>query len=503
MRKNKITLSLYQESRLIEDSLRQINNGVLDSQIEITGDMLLLDLVKDTNSISNQLNSYINEITHVISHLSAGDMTVQLDNGVRFKGDFIPIKNALIKIGHSLNSTFSSITELSKSIDEMCSEMDNSSDIIAKNAEEQANHILKLSDTMNDITEETAKNTSNAKLASQNAMEAKQEAETGKEYMDQMLLSMDAVKVSTGDIRHVIDLINSIAAQTKLLALNASIEAARAGDAGKGFAVVADEVGDLASQSAEAVNQTTDLINNSINKVNESTKTAEKTAESFAFIQKSIDKVASLSAQIVESSETQESSFQNISDIITHISEVVQNNAAFAKSSADNTKSLLDQSDSLKELLDKFLITVKGKTVSKNTRKDFQHDADIMLELTDAVKSEAAPAKLDNILNQIIMEKPEIECLYVLDTKGIQISHTVMHPDIILEDTAEYAPNEPGSDSSSKKYFRQAVLLNGSIYSSFDYISGATGKLCRTVSSLYQNINGDFYIMCADISCKF
>ncbi len=502
MKKKKISDVLYEESHQIEDSLHQMAEGMLDSQIQAADGMLLLSLVRDTNSISNQLNSYINEITHVISHLSAGDMTVQLDNQVKFKGDFIPIKNALLKIGHSLNNTFTSISEFSKSIDDMCSKLDESSDIIAQNASEQAKHILTLSDTMNDITAETVKNTSNAKLTSQNAREAKVEAEVGKQYMDQMLLSMEAVKTSTGDIRHVIDLINSISTQTKLLALNASIEAARAGDAGKGFAVVAQQVGNLASQSAEAVKQTTDLINNSIDKVNESTETAGKTAESFSSIQKSIDKVASLSTRIVESSEVQESSFQNISGIISNISEMVQTNADFAITSAENSTNLLKQSDRLKGLLHNFRITGQGKVVRKNTAEDLKHDTGLIQELTGAAKTAATPQALDEVLLNMIKEKPEIECLYVLDINGIQISHTVMNPDIIIEDNVEFVPNEPGTDSSAKKYFRQALLIKGQVYSSFDYISGATGKLCRTISCLYQNKTGESYIFCADISCS-
>lgn len=502
MRKDKIINSLYQESHLIEDSLHQMTKGMLDSQINATDDMLLLNLVKDTNTISNQLNSYINEITHVISHLSAGDMTVKLNSSVSFKGDFIPIKNALTKIGHSLNDTFSSISELSKSIDDLCSQLDDSSSTIAQNASEQANHIKDLSDTMKEITDETAKNTYNAKLASENAMEAKNEAETGKQYMDQMLLSMEVVKASTDDISHVIDLINSISNQTKLLALNASIEAARAGDAGKGFAVVADQVGSLASQSAEAVKQTTELINNSISKVNESTATASKTAESFAFIQKSIDKAASLNAQIVNSSETQEKSFLNITAIINHISEVVQNNAAFAKTSADNTTVLLNQSDRLKELLSHFLIQGEENVLQKNQENDFQNDGLIIKELIASLGSLTAVKAMEETLKNFINNKPEIECLYILDDNGIQVSHTIMNPGILADDT-DFEPNEPGTDSSAKKYFRQAIQKAGQVYSSFDYISGATGKLCRTVSCLYQTDEGKKYIICTDISCKF
>jgi methyl-accepting chemotaxis protein len=181
---------------------------------------------------------------------------------------------------------------------------------------------------------------------------------------------------------------------------------------------------------------------------------------------------------------------------------MVQTNADFAITSAENSTNLLKQSDRLKELLHNFRITGQGKVVRKNTAEDLKHDAGLIQELTGAAKTAATPQALDEVLLNMIKEKPEIECLYVLDINGIQISHTVMNPDIIIEDNVEFVPNIPGTDSSTKKYFRQALLLKGQVYSSFDYISGATGKLCRTVSCLYQNKTGESYVFCADISCS-
>ncbi len=502
MRKFKKITGLYNESKRIANGLHEMSNGILDTQIQITEDMLLSDLAKDFNDINTLLNSYIREITHVISHFSAGDMTIKMDQEVSFKGDFVPIKNALTKMGTSLNQTFTAIAELSASIDDMCIQMDESTNTIAHNASKEANLITDLSTTMTDITYKTILNTSNAKLVSENANETKREAEIGKEYMNQMLTSMEGVKASTDDIGHVIELIHNISSKTKLLSLNASIEAARAGDAGKGFAVVAEQVGNLASQSAAAVQQTVDLITANHEKVKESTETASKTAESFSFIQDSIDKTVALSSKIVDDSMDQETSFKNVSTIISNISLSGQNNAAFAMQGASSTSTLLEHSSRLRKLISTFRID--GDTgIARNYEEESRFEQMIMSDLIHQLLTAHTLDAKDKVLKNFIKDYTEIECLYAMDYEGIQVSHTILNPSLQIENIVEFEPSNPGTNFNSKKYFRQAILLDGVIYSSYDYISGATGKLCRTVSKLYEAADGKKYVVCADISCIF
>lgn len=502
MRKIKTIASLYNESKSIADGLHQMSKGYLDASIDQTENLLLADLASDFNHITQLLNSYIKEITHVISHLSAGDMTIKLNSDVHFNGDFIPIRNALIKIGNSLKDTFGSISQLSFQIDTMCAELQQSSETIAENAANEAQMISDISKTMTDITYKTVLNAKNAEATSQYTLEAKQEAETGQEYMNRMLASIEAVQASTKDIGRVIDIIHSIASQTKLLALNASIEAARAGDAGKGFAVVAEQVGSLASQSSDAVKQTSELINRNHEKVQESMEITALAAQSLTSIMNSIDKTAGLSIEIADASKDQENSLKEISEIIGNLSLSEQDNAAYAVQSASNTSALLEQSNNLKELISHFRIT-ENPSLKKDNHQDSAYEGGIMRELTTLLKSVSSTEEMDRLLTDYIRNRDDLECIYVMNVDGIQVSHTILHPMITIEDNIDFEPSDPGDDLTSKKYFRQAVLQKGGIYSSFDYISGATGKLCRTISQLYENQNGQQYVMCVDISCKF
>ncbi|SHO51736.1 methyl-accepting chemotaxis protein [Anaerocolumna xylanovorans] len=502
MRKIKTIASLYNESKSIADGMHQMSKGYLDAHITQDENLLLADLATDFNNITCLLNNYIREITHVISHLSAGDMTISPDPNVHFNGDFIPIKNALTKIGNSLKDTFGSISQLSHQIDSMCARLQQSSNTIAQNASREAQMISDISKTMTDITYKTVLNAKNAEATSQYTLEAKKEAETGQEYMNRMLTSIEAVQASTKDIGHVIDIIHNIASQTKLLALNASIEAARAGEAGNGFAVVAEQVGTLASQSSDAVKQTTELITRNSEKVQESMEITVLAAQNLTSILTSVDKTAALSTEIAEASKDQENELKSISEIIGTLSLSEQDNAAFAMENAASTITLLEESNSLKELISHFRIR-EDYLIKKDKQQDALYEKNLMKELTGLVAPVSETPDMDRLLSDYIKNRKDLECIYVMDENGIQISHTILHPMIQTENNIEFKPGLPGDDFTSKKYFRQAILLKGDIYSSFDYISGATGKLCRTISQLYENKDGKKSVMCADISCIF
>ena len=102
--------------------------------------------------------------------------------------------------------------------------------------------------------------------------------------MDELLSAINEINDTSIKISNIIKAIEDIAFQTNILALNASVEAARAGAAGKGFAVVAEEVKNLATRSAQEASNTTTLINDSLTSVNRGTRIAQETAERLSVV---------------------------------------------------------------------------------------------------------------------------------------------------------------------------------------------------------------------------
>ncbi|NLZ47895.1 MAG: hypothetical protein GX895_03760 [Clostridiales bacterium] len=503
MRSQKNLKKILEEAFSIEHHAKEMRNGNLDIKIDTDHFTFLKDLAEDINQINSTFNTYIDEITHILSHLSAGNMTVSFSKDVHYIGDFLPIKDALYKIRSSMNSSFEEIHKLSKEMDAMSNQVENSSSFLATNTTEQAALISDLTSTIYDITDKTVNNATNAQTAAKTVEAITKETEIGRSYMKELLSSVDKVKSSIDNISNIIELIKGIAEQTRLLALNASIEAARAGENGQGFSVVASEINKLAQKSSEAVKETTQLINNSITAADESAKITKKTVESFQNIQDSIEGVAGLCKEIAELSNIQAESLQETSAIITNISEAVQNNAAYAQENSAGAMNLSNISDNLEKVLQRFRIIGQENLLVTDKNKEEEFKRELISKLVTKLFNATTTQSIDWILETEIQYHSDVECLYVINENGKQLSHTIMNPKIIVDQDDNFKPALPGQDYSSKKYFRQAIKNKQEFYTSSAYISKATGNLCNTVSYAYQAADNECYVICIDLLCKF
>ena len=148
-------------------------------------------------------------------------------------------------------------------------------------------------------------------------------------------------------IEVVLTVIQSIAEQTNLLALNAAIEAARAGEQGRGFAVVASEVRTLAQRSAEAAKEIKGLIDDSVGRVEQGTKLVNQAGETMTEVVASIRRVNDIMGEITAASSEQSAGVHQVSDAVNQMDQTTQQNAALVEQMAAAASSLRTQAGEL------------------------------------------------------------------------------------------------------------------------------------------------------------
>ena len=226
--------------------------------------------------------------------------------------------------------------------------------LLAEGATDHASAIEELTATITEVSEKISINAQNAEKTREIVAGMGDQIVESNEHMKKNTEAMDNIRVASDKIAEIISSIEEIADQTSLLALNASIEAAKAGDNGRGFAVVATQVGVLADQSSEAARNTKDLIQNALLAVDEGMQLANSTAESLLAVVDHVKVVNSSMSEIAEASDNQALAVSQITEGINQIAGVIESNSATSEESAASSQELSSQADMLKELVGRF-----------------------------------------------------------------------------------------------------------------------------------------------------
>lgn len=325
--RTKMTTELQKEFGAVVDAAvrgdfeRRVGAKFDDPQIRALADSV--------NLLVETIDRGLADTGRVLAALARTDLTMRIEG--EYDGAFAKLKADINSVADTLNEVLGRLRETSHRVGGATSNLLTGATDLSARTHTQAGAIRGTAAAAEQLTAATDRNAADAETASARASEASHFAQRGGQVMAETTAAMSRMSESAALIAKIVEMIDGIAAQTAMVALNASIEAERAGGAGRSFVVVAKEVKALAKKATEASRDVKKLIDRSAADVAASTELVASAAESLTTMQRAILENSGLLDGIARASREQASAIAEINMAIGQIDGITQQNAGLVE----------------------------------------------------------------------------------------------------------------------------------------------------------------------------
>lgn len=327
--------SLIQDSESISESLLATSKKLQAAMKSINEETTVI--------IANAISSAVTQQNIVVAVLIVISVLLVL---------FIVIYAVIMikSISGALKNAAESLQQATENINSAASQLTAAATSLAESGAEQAASIEETSATMNQTASMVQQNTENTRRATELTNDTGIIAVDAVRLAGELIAGMDDLSRSSQEISKIVTTITDISFQTNILALNASVEAVRAGEAGKSFSVVAEEVRHLSQQSSSAASNTESIINQNIDLTNRNVGHSRTVSQTLDNINDHAKKASQLLNEISHASEEQSRGVQQINIALSQMEKVTQSNAAISQESAAAANELKTQAHNLLEV---------------------------------------------------------------------------------------------------------------------------------------------------------
>ncbi|NLT50458.1 MAG: methyl-accepting chemotaxis protein [Ignavibacteria bacterium] len=386
--KDTLAFAFNKEVEIIESLVNEAEKLIQankEGNLAIRGDLVKFSggwkrIIEGVNNMLDTIVWPINEASDVLNVMANGDFTRSMEGN--YAGDYQKIKDNVNKLKESMNNLIGKVAESTSELSNAASEISSSTEEMAAGANEQSAQTADVSSSVEEMLRTIMENTQAATRAASSAEDAGNKAKEGGDVVVETIEGINRVAEvvtksaktikdlgkSSDQIGEIVQVIDEIADQTNLLALNAAIEAARAGEQGRGFAVVADEVRKLAERTTKATKEIATMIkqiqketSDAVIAIQQGTEEVEKgkalankAGEALREIIGHSQQLTDIITQLAASSEQQTAAGDQIAVNIDSINKVTQQSADGTHQISRSAEDLYNLTGNLQQLVNQF-----------------------------------------------------------------------------------------------------------------------------------------------------